>query len=133
MVKSHHHISVFLRDSIINTVLKIQGDSGGPLQCNLRVGWNISAATIKNYHLFKRFFPSDLIFVKRGHNMLQDGRWYLAGITSFGSGCAKPGFPDVFVRVRFSVLLTHIFLYEYTIKGMLSNRSVSTRTGYKRC
>ena len=30
----------------------------------------------------------------------QDGRWYLAGITSFGSGCAKPGFPDVFVRVR---------------------------------
>lgn len=30
---------------------------------------------------------------------LRDGRWYLAGITSFGSGCAKPGFPDVFVRV----------------------------------
>jgi len=30
---------------------------------------------------------------------LKDGRWYLAGITSFGSGCAKPGFPDVFVRI----------------------------------
>jgi secreted trypsin-like serine protease len=30
---------------------------------------------------------------------LRDGRWYLAGVTSFGSGCAKPGFPDVFVRV----------------------------------
>ena len=28
-----------------------------------------------------------------------DGRWYLAGITSFGSGCAKPGFPDVFARL----------------------------------
>lgn len=30
---------------------------------------------------------------------LKDGLWYLAGITSFGSGCAKPGFPDVFVRI----------------------------------
>ena len=30
----------------------------------------------------------------------------MAGITSFGSGCAKPGFPDVFVRVRFFVLWT---------------------------
>jgi len=30
---------------------------------------------------------------------LKDGRWYLAGITSFGSGCAKPGFPDVFSRI----------------------------------
>jgi len=28
-----------------------------------------------------------------------DGRWYLAGITSFGSGCARPGFPDVFTRL----------------------------------
>ncbi len=27
-----------------------------------------------------------------------DGRWYLAGVTSFGSGCAKAGFPDVFAR-----------------------------------
>ncbi len=27
-----------------------------------------------------------------------DGRWHLAGITSFGSGCARPGFPDVFAR-----------------------------------
>ena len=30
---------------------------------------------------------------------MKDGRWYLAGITSFGSGCAKPGYPDVFTRV----------------------------------
>ncbi|XP_045035418.1 trypsin-1 [Daphnia magna] len=32
---------------------------------------------------------------------LLDGRWYLAGITSFGSGCAKPGFPDVFTRITY--------------------------------
>ena len=30
---------------------------------------------------------------------MKDGRWYLAGLTSFGSGCAKPGFPDVFTRL----------------------------------
>lgn len=30
---------------------------------------------------------------------LKDGLWYMVGLTSFGSGCAKPGFPDVFVRV----------------------------------
>ncbi|XP_013791170.2 testisin-like [Limulus polyphemus] len=33
----------------------------------------------------------------------KDGKWYLAGVTSFGSGCAKPGFPDVYTR------LTHYF------------------------
>jgi len=32
---------------------------------------------------------------------LRDGRWYLAGITSFGSGCAKSGFPDVFTRLSY--------------------------------
>ncbi|KAK2726121.1 hypothetical protein QYM36_000544 [Artemia franciscana] len=32
---------------------------------------------------------------------LKDGRWYLAGITSFGSGCAKPGYPDVFTRLSY--------------------------------
>jgi len=30
---------------------------------------------------------------------MEDGRWYLAGITSFGSGCAKAGYPDVFARL----------------------------------
>ena len=30
---------------------------------------------------------------------MEDGRWYLAGITSFGSGCAKAGYPDVFTRL----------------------------------
>ena len=33
------------------------------------------------------------------HCNMGDGHWYLAGITSFGSGCAKPGFPDVFTRI----------------------------------
>ncbi|XP_022909353.1 chymotrypsin-like elastase family member 2A [Onthophagus taurus] len=32
---------------------------------------------------------------------LSDGRWFLAGITSFGSGCAKPGFPDVYTRLSY--------------------------------
>ena len=30
---------------------------------------------------------------------MKDGLWYLVGITSFGSGCAKPGIPDVFTRL----------------------------------
>ena len=33
------------------------------------------------------------------HCNMKDGRWYLAGLTSFGSGCAKPGYPDVFMRL----------------------------------
>ncbi|XP_018319314.1 chymotrypsin-C-like [Agrilus planipennis] len=31
----------------------------------------------------------------------KDGQWILAGITSFGSGCAKPGFPDVYTRLSY--------------------------------
>ncbi|KAK6631149.1 hypothetical protein RUM43_014245 [Polyplax serrata] len=34
---------------------------------------------------------------------LNDGRWVLTGITSFGSGCAKPGYPDVYTRLAFYV------------------------------
>ncbi|KAF5300481.1 hypothetical protein FQA39_LY02280 [Lamprigera yunnana] len=32
-----------------------------------------------------------------------DGKWILAGITSFGSGCAKPGFPDVYTRLSYYI------------------------------
>ncbi|KAK7074767.1 hypothetical protein SK128_019524 [Halocaridina rubra] len=32
---------------------------------------------------------------------MRDGRWYLAGVTSFGSGCAKPGYPDVYTRITY--------------------------------
>ncbi|XP_073983729.1 chymotrypsin-like elastase family member 3B isoform X2 [Rhodnius prolixus] len=31
----------------------------------------------------------------------KDGKWFLLGITSFGSGCAKPGYPDVYTRLSF--------------------------------
>lgn len=34
---------------------------------------------------------------------LKDGRWVLAGLTSFGSGCAKPGYPDVYTRLAFYI------------------------------
>ncbi|XP_076308431.1 testisin-like [Tachypleus tridentatus] len=30
-------------------------------------------------------------------------KWYLAGITSFGSGCGYPGFPDVYTRVSYYI------------------------------
>jgi secreted trypsin-like serine protease len=30
----------------------------------------------------------------------RNGPWILAGITSFGSGCAKKGYPDVYTNVR---------------------------------
>ncbi|PSN37422.1 hypothetical protein C0J52_21081 [Blattella germanica] len=38
---------------------------------------------------------------------MMDGRWYLAGITSFGSGCAKPGYPDVYTRLSFYLPWIH--------------------------
>ncbi|XKL61844.1 hypothetical protein PGB90_001677 [Kerria lacca] len=45
--------------------------------------------------------------------ILQDGRWFLAGITSFGSGCAKPGYPDVYTKLSFYIpwIKNHIEKY----------------------
>lgn len=31
----------------------------------------------------------------------QDGPWILAGVTSFGSGCALENFPDVYLRISY--------------------------------
>ncbi|GFT73387.1 clotting factor B [Nephila pilipes] len=30
-----------------------------------------------------------------------NGKYYVAGITSFGSGCAKEGYPDIYTRVSY--------------------------------
>ncbi|KZC12667.1 Transmembrane protease serine 9 [Dufourea novaeangliae] len=32
-----------------------------------------------------------------------DGVWQLAGVISFGSGCARPGYPDVYTRIQYYV------------------------------
>ncbi|OXA43741.1 Ovochymase-1 [Folsomia candida] len=32
---------------------------------------------------------------------MKDGRWHLVGVTSFGSGCARAGYPDVFSRITY--------------------------------
>jgi len=42
----------------------------------------------------------------------KDGKWYLVGLTSFGSGCAKPGYPDVFVRVATYTKWIHQIIHE---------------------
>jgi secreted trypsin-like serine protease len=44
---------------------------------------------------------------------MMDGQWYLAGITSFGSGCARPGYPDVY---------TWLSIYLPWIKGKLKEQ-----------
>lgn len=33
--------------------------------------------------------------------LTKNGPWLLAGITSFGSGCAIEGYPDVYVRTSY--------------------------------
>lgn len=33
----------------------------------------------------------------------KNGPWLLAGITSFGSGCAEQGYPDVYTRISYYI------------------------------
>ncbi|CAG9120555.1 unnamed protein product [Plutella xylostella] len=40
------------------------------------------------------------------------GRWELRGLTSFGSGCARAGVPDVYTNVRHYVAWIHHHMYE---------------------
>ncbi|XP_018911793.2 chymotrypsin-like elastase family member 2A [Bemisia tabaci] len=49
--------------------------------------------------------------------ILKDGRWFLAGITSFGSGCAKPGYPDVYTRLSFYVPWIRAQIKKYSEKS----------------
>jgi secreted trypsin-like serine protease len=53
---------------------------------------------------------------------MKDGRWYVAGITSFGSGCAKPGFPDVFTRLTYYADWIRDTISEYNEKHQVPKR-----------
>ncbi|KAL9899349.1 trypsin-1 isoform 2-T3 [Glossina fuscipes fuscipes] len=45
--------------------------------------------------------------------LTKDGPWILAGITSFGSGCAVAGYPDVYVRIsRYMKWIKDTIAYE---------------------
>ena len=53
-------------------------------------------------------FNSIIFFLLKGDSgggmqckMKKSGPWILVGITSFGSGCAKEGYPDVFTNVAY--------------------------------
>nr|XP_054763582.1 enteropeptidase-like [Lytechinus pictus] len=49
-----------------------------------------------------------------------DGRWHLTGVTSFGNGCADPGFPGIYARV--STLLP--FLESILLKNLMETISL---------
>ncbi|CAK1578964.1 unnamed protein product [Parnassius mnemosyne] len=63
------------------------GDSGGPLQCRAGVAGGAGGAA------------------------LAGGRWELRGLTSFGSGCARHGVPDVYTNVAHYVAWIYAHIY----------------------
>lgn len=66
---------------------------------------------ISTYHIYNLFFRFLLLCVSlsvQGDSggplqcrLTKNGPWLLAGITSFGSGCAIEGYPDVYVRTSY--------------------------------
>ncbi|XP_077563968.1 transmembrane protease serine 9-like [Haemaphysalis longicornis] len=55
---------------------------------------------------------------------LSDGRWYVLGLASFGSGCARAHYPDVYTRV-------HHFSEWIRSTIIMHSRKGTTNRGYK--
>lgn len=70
-----------------------QGDSGGPLVCAQSVTDRYGAGDAGSSSSVR----SRAVLRNRIGGSKQ--RWCLAGVTSFGDGCGKPGMPGVYTRI----------------------------------
>lgn len=70
-----------------------QGDSGGPLQVNINTKIKIFKSKLITIFFFF-FFYNFLVKVKG-----KDGHYFLAGIISWGIGCAEANLPGVCTRI----------------------------------